>query len=64
MDYFATGKLSPKIADEVISGFVKACKENNCSIIGGETAEMPGFYPDGEFDVSGTIVGVVEKIKL
>lgn len=64
MDYFATGKLSPKIADEVISGFVKACKENNCSIIGGETAEMPGFYPDGEFDVSGTIVGVVEKNKI
>lgn len=64
MDYFATGKLSPKIAAQVIGGFAKACKENNCSIIGGETAEMPGFYPDGEFDIAGTIVGVVDKKKI
>lgn len=61
MDYFATGKLSPTIAAEVIGGFAKACKENGCSIIGGETAEMPGFYADGEFDLAGTIVGVVDK---
>lgn len=64
MDYFATGKLSPKIAADVIGGFAKACKENGCSIIGGETAEMPGFYSDGEFDIAGTIVGVVDKNKI
>lgn len=64
MDYFATGKLSPHIASEVIGGFAKACKENNCSIIGGETAEMPGFYPKGEFDIAGMIVGVVDKKKI
>ena len=64
MDYFAAGKLSPKVAEKVISGFVKACKQNSCSIIGGETAEMPGIYQDGEFDIAGTIVGVVEKKKI
>jgi phosphoribosylformylglycinamidine cyclo-ligase len=64
MDYFATGKLSPGIAADVIGGFAKACKENNCSIIGGETAEMPGFYPAGEFDIAGMIVGVVDKSKI
>lgn len=64
MDYFATGKLSPKIAEQVVSGFVKACKRNSCSIIGGETAEMPGIYRNGEFDIAGTIVGVVEKKKM
>jgi phosphoribosylformylglycinamidine cyclo-ligase len=61
MDYFATGKLAPHIAADVIGGFAKACKENHCSVIGGETAEMPGFYAAGEFDIAGTIVGVVEK---
>ena len=64
MDYFATGKLSPNVAADVIGGFAKACKENGCSIIGGETAEMPGFYPSGEFDIAGTIVGVVDKNKI
>ena len=64
MDYFAAGRLSPKVAEEVISGFVKACKQNSCSIIGGETAEMPGIYRDGEFDIAGTIVGIVEKKKI
>ncbi len=64
MDYFAAGKLSPKVAEKVISGFVKACKENACSIIGGETAEMPGIYREGEFDIAGTIVGVVDKRKI
>ncbi len=63
LDYFATGRLRPQVAEQVISGFVKACKENRCALVGGETAEMPGFYPDGEYDVSGTIVGVVEKSK-
>lgn len=64
MDYFATGKLSSGVAEKVISGFVKACKENACSIIGGETAEMPGLYRKGEFDIAGMIVGVVEKKKI
>lgn len=64
MDYFATGELSPVVAEQVINGFAKACKENGCSIIGGETAEMPGFYPVGEFDIAGTIVGVVDKKKI
>ena len=61
MDYFATGKLRLEVAKGVIDGFVKACKETNCSLIGGETAEMPGFYDDDEYDLAGTIVGVVEK---
>jgi phosphoribosylformylglycinamidine cyclo-ligase len=61
LDYFATGKLSPTVAALVIDGFVKACKENGCSIIGGETAEMPGFYAEGEYDIAGTIVGVVDE---
>ncbi len=64
MDYFATGKLSPRVAEKVISGFVRACKENSCSLIGGETAEMPGLYRNGEFDIAGTIVGVVDKKKI
>jgi phosphoribosylformylglycinamidine cyclo-ligase len=64
MDYFATGRLSVDAADQVISGFVKACRENECALIGGETAEMPGFYPDGEYDLAGTIVGVVDEKKI
>ena len=64
MDYFATGKLSPRVAEKVIFGFVRACKENSCSLIGGETAEMPGLYLDGEFDIAGTIVGVVDRKKI
>lgn len=61
LDYFATGKLIPEVATNVIKGFAIACKENNCVLIGGETAEMPGFYNENEYDMSGTIVGVVEK---
>ena len=64
LDYFATGKLSPKIAESVVDGMVKACKENECSLVGGETAEMPGFYRDNEYDVAGMIVGVAEKKKV
>ncbi|MGA7160421.1 MAG: phosphoribosylformylglycinamidine cyclo-ligase [Bacteroidota bacterium] len=64
MDYFAAGKLSPIVAEKVISGFVEACRQNSCSIIGGETAEMPGIYRNGEFDIAGTIVGVVEKKRI
>ena len=64
MDYFATGTLSPVVGEEVIQGFIKACKENGCSLIGGETAEMPGMYAPGEYDLSGTIVGVVDERKI
>lgn len=61
LDYMAFGKLDPKIAAEIVKGFSIACKENDCALIGGETAEMPGVYQSGDYDLSGTIVGVVEK---
>tara|TARA_B100000902_G_scaffold283540_1_gene269545 strand:+ start:2191 stop:3183 length:993 start_codon:yes stop_codon:yes gene_type:complete len=64
LDYFAAGKLDNNILDNVIKGFSIACKENNCVLIGGETAEMPGFYDNKKYDVSGTIIGVVEKEKM
>jgi phosphoribosylformylglycinamidine cyclo-ligase len=64
MDYFATGKLSADIGEQVVQGFIKACKENDCSLIGGETAEMPGIYAPGEYDIAGTIVGVVDEKKI
>lgn len=64
LDYFATGKLEAKKGSEVIEGIVKGCKEAGCSLIGGETAEMPGFYSSGEYDISGFAVGVVEKKKI
>ncbi|MGC8744489.1 MAG: phosphoribosylformylglycinamidine cyclo-ligase [Verrucomicrobiia bacterium] len=64
LDYIGTGKLEESVFVELISGFAKACAENNCALIGGETAQMPGFYKEGEYDVSGTIVGVVEKSKI
>jgi len=64
LDYLGTGKLEPHVFTEIIKGFARACAENHCALIGGETAQMPGFYPKGEYDVSGTIVGVVEKSKM
>src|SRR6187200_284977 len=64
LDYLGTGKLEPRVFTEIVRGFAKACTENNCSLIGGETAQMPGFYQKGEYDVSGTIVGVVEKSRM
>ena len=64
MDYLATGKLEPEIAEKVVEGLADACKQNGCALIGGETAEMPGFYPDGEYDLAGFIVGVVEREKI
>lgn len=64
LDYFATGKLDVELAFQVVSGLVIACKENDCALIGGETAEMPSFYSEGEYDISGTIVGVVDKSKI
>lgn len=64
MDYFATGKLRVPVAAEVIGGFVKACRENGCALIGGETAEMPGMYAADDYDLAGTIVGVVERRRI
>jgi len=64
MDYLATGKLEPEVAEKVVEGIADACKHNGCALIGGETAEMPGFYPEGEYDLAGFIVGVVERDKI
>ncbi len=64
LDYLGTGKLEPHVFTDIIKGFARACAENNCALIGGETAQMPGFYQAGEYDVSGTIVGVVEKSRM
>ena len=64
LDYLGTGKLQPHVFTGIIKGFARACAENHCTLIGGETAQMPGFYQKGEYDVSGTIVGVVEKSRM
>lgn len=64
LDYFSTGKLYPDIAEQIISGFSTACAENGCALIGGETAEMPDLYRKGEYDLAGTIVGVVDKDRI
>lgn len=64
LDYFATSKLDPDKAEKVISGIVKGCLEAECSLIGGETAEMPGFYNPGEYDLAGFAVGIVEDTQL
>ncbi len=64
LDYLGTGRLEPHVFTEIIRGFATACAENGCALIGGETAQMPGFYRQGEYDVSGTIVGVVEKSRM
>nr|ADC35961.1 putative cycloligase [uncultured bacterium 98] len=61
LDYLATGQLSPDVATSIVSGMAKACRENGCALLGGETAEMPGFYAEGEYDLAGFIVGAVER---
>src|SRR6202162_3837027 len=64
LDYLGTGKLEPHVFTDIIEGFARGCSRNRCALIGGETAQMPGFYQAGEYDVSGTIVGVVERSKM
>lgn len=64
LDYVAMGSLEPHVMDSIVVGMAKACRENDMVLIGGETAEMPGFYAKGDYDISGTIVGVVERDKI
>jgi phosphoribosylformylglycinamidine cyclo-ligase len=64
LDYFACGALDVSVAEAVVRGIVNACKESDCELIGGETAEMPGFYKPGEYDLAGFATGVVEKKKM
>jgi len=64
LDYFATGKLEPSVTASVVEGMATACRENGCVLLGGETAEMPDFYPAGEYDIAGFIVGVVDRTKV
>ena len=64
LDYLAFGKLYPEKAVKIIEGFSIACKQNECALIGGETAEMPGLYDENEYDISGTTVGIVDKDKI
>lgn len=64
LDYIATGRLAPETITGIVEGIANGCRENGCVLLGGETAEMPGFYGDGEYDVAGFIVGVVDKEKV
>jgi phosphoribosylformylglycinamidine cyclo-ligase len=64
LDYFASGKLDPEVTETVVSGLAEACRANGCALIGGETAQMPGFYAEGEYDLAGFIVGAVDRDKL
>ncbi|HEY0759532.1 MAG TPA: phosphoribosylformylglycinamidine cyclo-ligase [Acidisarcina sp.] len=64
LDYLATGMLDPEITEKVVSGIADACRASGCALIGGETAQMPGFYADGEYDLAGFIVGVVDRSRV
>jgi phosphoribosylformylglycinamidine cyclo-ligase len=64
LDYLATGRLAPDVAEQIVRGVSVACRENGCALLGGETAEMPGFYADGEYDVAGFIVGLVGRANI
>ena len=61
LDYLATGTLLPDVAEQIVKGLARACQDNGCALLGGETAEMPGFYADGEYDLAGFIVGAAER---
>jgi phosphoribosylformylglycinamidine cyclo-ligase len=64
LDYLATGRLSPAVAESIVGGMAAACRENGCALLGGETAEMPGFYAEGEYDLAGFIVGAADRERL
>jgi phosphoribosylformylglycinamidine cyclo-ligase len=64
LDYLATGRLLPAVAESIVGGMAAACRENGCALLGGETAEMPGFYNDGEYDLAGFIVGAADRERL
>ena len=64
LDDLATGRRSPAVAEQIVAGVARGCRENGCALLGGETAEMPGFYADGEYDVAGFIVGVVPRARI
>ena len=64
LDYIATGKLDPDVVSQIVDGLAAGCRESNCALLGGETAEMPGLYSDGEYDLAGFIVGVVDRHRI
>ncbi|MGH9325278.1 MAG: phosphoribosylformylglycinamidine cyclo-ligase, partial [Terriglobia bacterium] len=64
LDYLATGKLQPDVTAEIVSGIARACRATGCALLGGETAEMPGFYPPKEYDLAGCIVGWVRRSRI
>src|SRR5207245_2115817 len=64
LDYLALGKMDPHVVEQLVDGMSRACRKAGCALIGGETAEMPGFYPPGEYDLAGFIVGAVERKKV
>ncbi len=64
LDYYAVGRLDPRVAEQVVAGIARGCRANGCALLGGETAEMPDMYPPGEYDLAGTIVGIVPRDRI